>query len=130
MFMDSKICKRCNIEKPLSEFYKQQQKGKQNQIWYYYDSYCKICRGCYATERRRKLKIQAIEYKGGKCADCGYDDMSHPEVFDFHHENPEEKDFAIFETAKKFSSVISELDKCILLCANCHRIRHREERGY
>lgn len=32
MFMDSKICKRCNIEKPLSEFYKQQQKGKQNQI--------------------------------------------------------------------------------------------------
>ena len=128
--MSKKICKKCKIEKELTEFYSHKQKGKSNQIWTCYDSYCKACRTVYTTERRRKLKIQAIEYKGGKCIDCDFDDIRFPEVFDFHHLDSSKKDFAIFANIKVFDKLKPELDKCVLLCANCHRIRHREERGY
>jgi len=75
----------------------------------------------YANERNRSRKQFWIEYKGGKCEDCGGEFP--PCVFDFHHEglkdmNPSSAITMSFENQKK------ELDKCILLCANCHRIRH------
>jgi len=60
------------------------------------------------------------------CTDCGNKD---PRVLDFHHVGP--KDFAIGSAnAKRFTlaRVQAEIKKCILLCANCHRIRHAEER--
>ena len=45
------------------------------------------------AKRRRALKQKAIEYKGGKCVCCGYN--QHAGVLDFHHLNPQEKDFSI-----------------------------------
>ena len=74
-------------------------------------------------ERRKAVKEECVEYKGGVCQDCG---NTYPAcVYDFHHEDPKQKDFSI---AKKsylsFDKVKDELDKCVLLCANCHRIRH------
>ncbi len=119
-----KVCKSCNTLKSTTEFYVQQQKGSNDQIWKYYDSICITCRIEYANIRRKDKKIQAINYKGGKCEQCGYDDISCPDVFDFHHINPDMKDFNIGKTSKSFISIKPELDKCKLLCANCHRKEH------
>ncbi len=75
--------------------------------------------------KRKELKRQAVEYKGNKCTDCG---NTYPDcVYDFHHLDPEAKDFSIAKKAwVSFDDIKQELDKCILLCANCHRIRHHD----
>ena len=76
------------------------------------------------SERRRKIKDMAIEYKGGKCEKCGYNKCNG--ALEFHHLNPEEKDFSISTsgTTKSFERIKKEIDKCILVCANCHREIH------
>jgi predicted HNH restriction endonuclease len=82
-------------------------------------------------ERKIELKIQAILYKGSKCIDCGIEFPDYPPiVFDFHHENPSEKDKGLnilMKVKSKLEDIVEELDKCVLLCANCHRIRHKRE---
>lgn len=78
-----------------------------------------------ATKRRRKeIKKKAIEYKGGKCQLCGYD--KYEGAMDFHHLDPNKKDFAISAKGitRAWEKVKEELDKCVLLCANCHRETH------
>lgn len=73
---------------------------------------------------RRAIKKKAVEYKGNKCACCG---NTFPySVYDFHHLNSEEKDFSLGDkhSTVKWELVKQEIDKCILLCANCHRIVH------
>lgn len=73
------------------------------------------------AQKRRDTKLKAVEYKGGKCEICGYDRCVW--ALDFHHINPEDKYFAIGSRgyARSWESVRKELDKCILVCANCHR---------
>jgi DNA-binding CsgD family transcriptional regulator len=66
-----------------------------------------------------KLKEKSIEYKGGKCEICGYDKCSWS--MDFHHIDPNEKDFGIGSgDCKCWDKVKIELDKCMLVCKNCH----------
>jgi 5-methylcytosine-specific restriction endonuclease McrA len=73
----------------------------------------------HVKKTRRRIKDRAVEYLGGKCKICGYHKCSRSLVF--HHINPEEKDFAIStNTNKAWDKMKLELDKCILLCANCH----------
>ncbi len=67
-------------------------------------------------------KIKAIAYLGGKCEDCGIE-SSHYSIYDFHHKNMTEKEFQ-FNGHKKWSILQSELNKCEILCSNCHRKRH------
>ena len=85
---------------------------------------CRKCNVEAVTKRRRLLKLKAIEYKGGSCNICGYNKC--PDAFDFHHSDPNEKDFAISTEGytRSWEKVKKELDKCILLCANCHREIH------
>ncbi len=73
---------------------------------------------------RHKRKLKYIEYKGGKCENCGYDKC--PAVLEFHHLDPSKKDFSItsHKSPKVWELVKPELDKCILFCANCHREEH------
>jgi hypothetical protein len=74
---------------------------------------------------RRKTKQKLIDYKGGKCEICGYnkDCLS---SFHFHHKNPDEKSFAISSKGitRKLELLKQEVDKCQLLCANCHAEVH------
>lgn len=74
--------------------------------------------------RRNKIKEMSVEYKGSKCEICGYDKCN--EALEFHHINPEEKDFGIGEKGytRSWDSVKKELDKCIMVCANYHREIH------
>lgn len=87
------------------------------------------CRKCTAEMVQRKryiLKQKCIDYKGGKCEKCGYNKCN--EALEFHHLNPETKLFDISSNCynHKWSDVEKELDKCIMLCANCHRELHSE----
>lgn len=75
-----------------------------------------------AAERRKGIRGRAIAYKGGRCFVCGYDAC--PQAFDFHHPDPLQKDFTISRRMTSFEAIRPELDKCILLCANCHREVH------
>jgi predicted HNH restriction endonuclease len=74
-----------------------------------------------ASRRRADLKERAIAYLGGKCQKCGYDAC--PAALDFHHLAGREKDFNI-SSKQSWESIQTELDKCALLCANCHREAH------
>lgn len=75
-------------------------------------------------KRRKKLRQMAIEYKGGTCQLCGYDRCD--EALEFHHPDSSDKDFGISAKGytRSWTKVKEELDKCILLCANCHREVH------
>lgn len=66
----------------------------------------------------RRLKEQAIAYKGGKCQGCGYNKYNGS--MHFHHINSNEKSFSISGKSMSFDRMIPELDKCVLVCANCH----------
>lgn len=75
---------------------------------------------------RNRLKEMMVEYKGGKCEKCGYNNCI--DALEFHHINPSEKDFGISQYANLcYEDVKKEVDKCILVCANCHREIHHEE---
>ena len=76
-----------------------------------------------AVESWRKRKKKAlVEYKGGKCQCCGYSKCI--EALEFHHLNPNIKNFTISGKSKSFNSLKSEVDKCILVCSNCHKEIH------
>jgi hypothetical protein len=62
-----------------------------------------------------------------KCVDCGF---GHVAAMDFHHEDPSTKIDSVHRLVNsgKFALAQEEMKKCVVLCANCHRIRHYEER--
>lgn len=78
------------------------------------------CASCKSSERRRAVKERAIKYKCGKCVICGYCKCNR--ALEFHHINPSEKDFHIAGNPNmRWDKLKEELDKCVLLCSNCHR---------
>lgn len=78
------------------------------------------------VEWRRRQKIKLIEYKGGCCEKCGYNKSI--SALQFHHLNPDEKDFQIGGSSYSFEKLKIEVDKCIMVCSNCHIEIHEEER--
>ena len=113
------ICSTCKIQLNEDNAYK---KGKRLQ------SYCKPCMNKIFQDRWKQRKLDAIQYKGGKCQVCGY--SKYYGALEFHHRNPEEKEFA-WQKMRLVSKdrLTAELDKCDLLCANCHREVHVELRS-
>jgi predicted HNH restriction endonuclease len=75
-------------------------------------------------KRRRDLRAKAIELKGGRCEICGYSRC--PDALEFHHLDDAKKDFGISAKGytRSWEKVKNELNKCQLLCANCHRELH------
>ena len=86
-------------------------------------AYAKI----HQKSRRRARKLKAIEYMGGVCISCGT--MPHTAAMDFHHLDPGTKtgNPATMIPCMAWSKVTEELDKCIMLCSNCHRELHAKE---
>ena len=76
------------------------------------------------SKRRLRVKALALEYRGGKCEICGYSKSSR--ALGFHHLDPAQKDFGIGERGytRSWDKVRQELDKCVLVCANCHSEIH------
>ena len=84
---------------------------------------------CYnrakVTKRRRKLKVMAVNHKGGKCEVCEY--AKCVAALEFHHQDPSQKEFRISSgITRAWSTIEKELDKCVLLCSNCHKETHAE----
>lgn len=110
------VCTKCNLQLSELDFYKKNDK--------YYHTYCKSCFNKQVLQRQNEIKIQAIVYKGGECEHCGY--SKYIGALEFHHIDPKEKDinWKNFKLRKFNSNFKKELDKCKLLCANCHREEH------
>ena len=111
-----KTCLDCGLEKSVSDFYKQPGR-KRGQ------SYCKECFNTRCAARWRAIKQEAILALGNACHDCK--GVFPAEVYDFHHVDPSKKTMMW----NKMRMVTperrnKELALCVLLCANCHRIRH------
>ena len=78
-----------------------------------------------AVDKRRKLiRKMSVDYKGGRCEICGYSKCNN--ALEFHHRDSNAKDFGISAKGytRSWEKVKAELNKCILLCANCHREIH------
>ena len=79
-----------------------------------------------AKKRIANIKQQCVDYLGGKCSVCGYDKCI--EALEFHHIDPSTKKTNNggrgIDRRISFESQKPELDKCVLLCANCHREAH------
>jgi len=116
---EERFCPKCKMMVKTENF--NDRRGRKNS-----SVYCKPCTTIQTVNRMRKLKQQMVDYKGGCCQKCGYD--KYLGALEFHHINPEEKDFNPSHL-KKYSfdeRIKEELDKCLLLCANCHRETHYE----
>ena len=76
------------------------------------------------ARRRKKIRNLAIVYKGSKCQICGYD--RYVGSLNFHHIDPASKEFGISQDGltRSWERVKREIEKCILLCANCHAEVH------
>jgi len=126
-----KPCCICKEEKDYSSFYKNKSKK---------DGYGNECKDC--RKKRDRSKYDA-KYEGNKrihrqnhrikkkqflyslkspCVICNESD---PIVIDFHHVNPETKSFTIGQgTCRSNEQILQEVEKCVCLCANCHRRVH------
>jgi hypothetical protein len=83
-----------------------------------------ICNSCRSTIRRTSLKKELVMYKGGKCEICGYSKCNR--ALTFHHNDPLKKEFTISlnMASKNIDELKKEVDKCTLLCNNCHSEVH------
>lgn len=110
-----KKCTKCGEIKPLTEF---DSLGKDSNIR---QVYCKECTTAISVKFTKEKKNRALFHYGSRACDrCGYD--TYEGALDFHHRDPSEKEFGI--AGVPTSKLAEEVDKCVLLCANCHRELH------
>lgn len=111
----TKICQQCGLEKDtLKDYYWSNNKTR---------SICKDCVKANEKERYKQIKEQFNEYKKTlSCEKCGEKRFY---LLEFHHKDPNEKDYNISDkTRSKFEDIKEEISKCDVLCANCHREFH------
>jgi len=146
--MKTKICNVCGLEKPLEEFVKQK-RNKDGR-----DNICKKCnvkrfkkwkennrksflayqrkynegrkekKKQEAAKKRKEIRLFLHEYKKDKsCEICGYNKV--PDILVFHHVDQGQKSFKIAERNSSTVEILKEeIEKCILVCPNCHRKLH------
>lgn len=120
--METKICSKCGVEKPITEYHKNGFDRQGNQK---YRGYCKTCANQLETERYWE-KRNFVDSQRHSCAKCG-DTRSY--VLDFHHKDSNDKSFTIGKLSKGSKEILQqEINKCICLCANCHREFHYLEK--
>lgn len=111
-----KKCSRCHeIKEITKENFYVRMDGRFH-VW------CRQCLNKITSENQIKNKLKAVEYKGGRCSVCQYD--KYYGALEFHHLNPDEKDFNLSRKNYSFEKLRPELDKCICVCSNCHREIH------
>lgn len=117
--MKTKKCSVCGIEKPLADFpFRNKQKGT-------YRAECKECH-CQQVKKRYYHNKELINNtkQGKKCIKCGYNKCL--AALEYHHIIPNNKKDTIarLSTHANINDALQETNKCILLCANCHREFH------
>jgi hypothetical protein len=123
-------CSGCKQFEPVKNFrkYRQTAKPQTNYGYRYYCNRCtKLQQGAQKDraskrmgQRNAALKVKFVALAGGACQKCGY--SGYLSAFDFHHVYPSEKKFTPTYViyCGNFEKTWKELDKCCLLCANCH----------
>lgn len=141
--MENKTCFKCKTDKPVTEFYRNSSSKSG------YSSWCKECQKShfqsrYSSEpqlRERKSKARRKNkdkkrtvikeyFKSHPCVDCGEADYC---VLDFDHRDPNEKRYGIAHIMgnnHSISTLLVEMDKCDVRCANCHRRRTAQQQGW
>jgi hypothetical protein len=73
------------------------------------------------SKRRKRVKEMAVEHKGGRCEICGYSKCL--AALELHHRDPSQKSFSLGDRGytRSWEKIFLEIQKCVLLCANCHR---------
>ena len=116
-----KVCRYCHKTYPEGDF------GVANTIdgKIYRRHKCRLCYRNKKRELRARYRRWIVDLKKSKkCVECGIADYR---VLDFHHRNQEDKDYSIALICKNgrgMDSIKKEVSKCIVICANCHRIMH------
>ena len=110
-----KICKQClKIKDSQTDYYWSNNKTRT------------ICKDC-VKENEKKRYAQKMEQfieikKTLMCRKCGENRWY---LLDFHHRNPNEKDYVVSDlTRTPIATIMKEVEKCDPLCANCHREWH------
>ena len=121
--METKICTKCGKELPIEEFnWRDKAKGTRR-------SECKYCHTNYMKNKYQEKKQAIQELKSEcSCAKCG-DKRGY--LLDYHHLNPKEKETTVARMTSNYYSlekIQQEINKCIVLCANCHREFHYLEK--
>ena len=111
---DTRICSICQKEKKIEEYY-----ITNGRVMYW----CKECQKQKERDKYQTKMSQIIAYKKTLCCKkCGETRFY---LFDFHHRNPNEKDYTISDNSRaSFEIVKKEIEKCDVLCSNCHREWH------
>ena len=121
--MQTKICTKCHKELPITDFnWRNKEKGTRR-------SECKYCHSAYMKQKYQEKKniIQELKSKCA-CAKCG-DTRGY--VLDYHHLDPKQKNNTVSRLISNNSNLdktFEEIEKCIVLCANCHREFHYFEK--
>lgn len=107
-------CKECGEIKPITEYY-----ISNNKILH-------TCKNCTRKKQREKYHKKQEELNNYKkqlsCKKCGENRFY---LLDFHHINPKEKEYSISSNPNaSFQTIQKEIEKCIVLCSNCHREFH------
>jgi len=144
-----KVCTMCGIKKEERDFYIRKNRKKEHK------SECKECTKKLQREyrlknkdiiqqkdrnrwtkrrdrdkiiRRKKALVKKqkyVNYLGGMCSICKYNKCL--AALDFHHKNPKEKKFMITSGTYSWKTIKKELNKCILICSNCHKELHYKQ---
>ena len=118
--METKICSKCKRELPVSQYYSRGNGRLRSE--------CKECHSKYVKRKYQERKGAIGEVKASiGCAKCG-DTRSY--VLDFHHKDPSIKDANIARMTSnknRLEDIQKEIDKCVVLCSNCHREFHHLE---
>lgn len=85
---------------------------------------CRLCRVEAITTKRRALKQRLADHLGGSCSDCGYNRCI--EALHFHHVDGKDATISSMIGAYQAKAVWKEVERCVLLCANCHAERHSQ----
>ena len=138
----TRTCTKCYLQKPIEEFgWKDRTINKRHAVckectakrsseWYYKNRDHHIQN---ASANSRSYRAQAGEYiyqylLTHPCVDCGEAD---PVVLEFHHVRDKKYDIsAIVGQGYSLEKIMAEVEKCIVLCGNCHKRRTASERGW
>lgn len=117
--MTEKQCTKCLTTKPVDQFYTRQNTTDGPR---YPTTKCKTCDKKRIHAHVKVLRNKMVAYAGGKCKSCGYNRCIG--ALQFHHLDPSKKELE-FSKVRNFNSTTKlEIDKCDLLCANCHAEAH------
>lgn len=133
-------CYRCGDVKPVADFAWRRRAKDQR------DTFCRPCRSAYGKEhyaanrqryidqagaKKKQLRLERTTYlvkyfEAHSCTDCGEQD---PIVLEFDHLRDKSFSIGAGLTCRSWPSILEEIEKCEVVCANCHRRRTARRRG-